>query len=677
MKRFLTATLLLALAGAWSLQARITRVVIERRESPAYKGQSFGETGRYEWLRGRAYGELDPKDPLNAIITDIQLAPRNARGMVEYNATFTLAKPIDMSKASGVLLYDVANRGRIPLAASSADTGSLADLFKLGHVVLSSGWQGDVEAREGIESIMVPIARNLDGSSITGPVLARFSDMPTHTSTLPIMHGLGNQFAAPESASLDTAKASLTRRASEGSAIVPIRSADWAFADCTSAPFPGKPNPHKICLKNGFDPAFLYELVYTAKDPMVLGIGYAATRDLNAFFRYAAHDESGNANQLGDRIRFGVARGSSQSGNFLRSYIHLGFNQDESGRVVWDGINPNIAVRQLALNFRFASPGGGAEMFEPGSDGVLWWSDYKDEARHHPEGGLLDRCRSTGTCPKIFETFGSFEFWGLRASPDLVGTIADRDIPLPANVRRYYFPGVTHGGGRGGFSASAPAPPRACELPANPNPSTDTMRALTVALVDWVTKGTAPPPSEYPRLDRGELLEPTQVAMGSPTIPGVPLPDGVINPLYDYELGRGFRYNDLGGVISVAPPVIKQVLPSLVPRVDADGNETVGVASVLHQAPLGTYLGWNVTAQGYFKGRECGLNGAFIPFAKTKAEREAAGDPRLSLEERYGSHEGYVAVVKRAAERLVRDRFLLPEDADRLGAEAQASDVLR
>ena len=159
-------------------------------------------------------------------------------------------------------------------------------------------------------------------------------------------------------------------------------------------------------------------------------------------------------------------------------------------------------------------------------------------------------------------------------------------------------------------------------------------------------------------------------------IPGVPLPDGVINPLYDYEFGPAFHYNDLRGVISIQPPVIRQVFPSLAPRVDADGNETAGVPSALHQAPLGTYLGWNVTAQGYFKGRLCGLNGAFIPFAATKAERMAAGDPRPSLEERYGTHDGYVAAVKRAADRNVRDRFLLPEDAARLVAEAQASAVL-
>ena len=671
MKRFVLTSLLAAAILALPLDARITRIVIEHRDSPAYQGQSFGEAGKYERLIGHAYGELDPKDPLNAIITDLQFAPRNARGLVEYVATFTLAKPADLSKASGVLIYDVANRGRIALATSATEAGAMADLFKRGHVLLSSGWQGDIPAREGLETITVPVARNPDGSSITGPVLVRWNNMPPDSNSLPLARGLGAGFPAPAPATLDPTKAVLTRRAAEGSAAVPIRPADYAFADCSKAPFPGAPDPGKLCLKGGFDPAYQYELVYTAKDPPVLGIGFAATRDLNAFLR------SGESEALPRKMPFAIARGTSQSGNFLRSFINLGFNQDESGRIVWDGINPNIAVRQLAMNLRFAAPGGGAELYEPGSDGVVWWSDYKDDARHRPEAGLLDRCRTSGTCPKIFETFGSFEFWGLRASPDLVGTRADRDISLPPDVRRYYFPGVTHGGGRGGFNTAAPAPPAACELPANPNPSSDTMRALTEALVDWVTKNTPPPPSQYPRLDRGELAAPTQAALGSPLVPGVPLPDDIINPLYDYDFGPSYRSNDASGVIAAAPPVIQQVLPSLVPKVDADGNETVGIPSVLHQAPLGTYLGWNVTARGFLKGRECGLNGAFIPFAKTKADRLAAGDPRPSLEERYATHAGYVAVVRAAAARLVRGRFLLQDDADRLIAQAEASNVLK
>jgi hypothetical protein len=666
-----------ALALSFALHARITRVVIEKRESPAYKSQSFGETGKYEWLRGHAYGELDPKSPLNSIVTDIEFAPRNARGMVEYSATFTMAKPVDMSKASGVMLYDVANRGRIALATSSADAGAMADLFKRGYVLLSSGWQGDMTPADGVETISVPTAKNSDGSSLTGPVLLRFSDMKKGVSTLAMLRGEGSRFSSPEPVSLDTSRASLTRRTSEGSAIVPIKSGDWAFGDCSNAPFPGTPDPAKICLKGGFDPAFLYELIYTAKDPQVLGIGYAATRDLNAFFRRGDHDDTGAASPVAGKIAFALARGNSQSGAYIRSFIHLGFNQDESGAIVWDGVNPNIAVRQLAMNFRFASPGGAAALYEPGSDGVLWWSDYKDNLRGRPEAGLLDRCRTSGTCPKIFETLGSFEVWGLRASPSLIGTSADRDIPLPENVRRYYFPGVTHGGGRGGFGANSPAKPAGCELPANPNPSSDSMRALTVALADWVTKNTAPPPSQYPRLDHGDFALPTQAALHSPIIPGVPLPDGVMNPVYDYEFGPTFRYNDLSGVLSILPPPIKQVLPALVAKVDSDGNEIVGVPSVQHQAPLGTYLGWNVTAAGYFAGKLCGLNGSFVPFAKSKAEREAASDPRPSLQERYGTHAGYVEAVRRAAERNVRGRFLLPDDASRLIAEAEASDVLK
>jgi hypothetical protein len=332
--------------------------------------------------------------------------------------------------------------------------------------------------------------------------------------------------------------------------------------------------------------------------------------------------------------------------------------------MVWDGINPNIAARQTPLNFRFAIPGGAAGLYEPGSEGDLTWP------------GLLERCRATKTCPKVIETFGSSEFWGLRMSPGLVGRKADADVPLPAEVRRYYFPGVTHGGGRGGFSTLASAG-RGCTLPDNPNPSADTMRALRQALADWVVRGVAPPDSRYPTLARGELVRPNHAAMGFPVIPGAPLPDNLINALPDYDFGPTFHSGDLSGAISLQPPSIRGYIPMLVPKTDPDGNEVGGVPSVLHQTPLGTYLGWNVTASGYYKGRGCGFAGGWIPFARTKAERMASGDPRPSLEERYGTHEAYVAKVRAAAERMVESRFLLREDADRLVQEAEASEVLR
>jgi hypothetical protein len=657
------------LACGASMEARVIRIVVEKRESPAYNGQVFGKAGQYELLSGHFTGELNPNDPHNRIINDIQLAVRNSRGMVEYTGTFAIAKPIDMSKASGLLSYSVANRGNgAPVPNSD------------GHVSVVSGWQGDVLPRANAQTIVVPIAKNADGSPVTGPVTALFINSPKGANTR-LLASAVSAIVYQLPATLDTAKAALTKRATEDGQRTPISSAAWAFADCSKAPFPGTPDPAKICAKDGFDPAMLYELVYTAKDPLVLGIGYAATRDFNSFLRYEEKDAEGNSNPVARQIKFAISEGNSQSGNFLRSYIHLGFNQDENNRIVWDGSNPHIAGRQLAMNYRFAVAGGIANLDEPGSDAVLWWSDYPDPVRHRTTAGLLDRCKASNTCPKIIETFGGVEFWELRMSPNLVGTDAKEDIPLPANVRRYFFPSTTHGGGRGGFSVAAPPAPTGCVIPANPNPEADTLRALRADLVDWVMKGVEPPASRYPKLHPansadGQLVSATKAAMGFPSIPGAPSPDGVVNSLLDYDWGPDFNYNDLSGVITKAPPAIRRVLPTLVPKTDADGNDLGGVPSVLRQVPLGTYVGWNVTAAGFNQGKICGLNGGYIPFARTRAERMAASDPRPSLEERYGTHDKYVALVKAAAAKAVADRFLFEDDAGKLVAQAASSDVL-
>jgi hypothetical protein len=549
------------------------------------------------------------------------------------------------------------------------------DALTAGHILVSSGWQGDLAPRAGAETITVPVARNANGSSITGPVLYRIGNARGATASLQAGYG-GLRYQAP--ATLDTAQALLTNQASDDGQIIPISSSEWAFANCEKTPFPGEPDPTRICLKGGFDPDRLYQVVYTAKDPLVLGIGLAATRDIVSFLRYSEKGDDGAPNPVAGLVKRAIGFGTSQSGNFIKTFIHLGFNQDESKRIVWDGANPNIAARQNPLNFRFAIPGGAAGPFEPGSEGVLWWGPYRDDARGRPSASLLDRCRATSTCPKIMETFGSAEFWGLRMAPGLIGTDAKADIPLPSNVRRYYFPGVTHGGGRGGFQVIEPgAAGRGCLLPDNPNSTAESMRALRRALTDWVVKDAAPPDSRYPSIARGELVAPTRSAMSFPAIPGAPLPDNLINALPNYDFGPGFRYNDLSGAISIQPPVVRGMIPMLVPKTDADGNESSGVPSVLHQAPLGSYLGWNVTASGYAKGRTCGFSGGFIPFARTRQQRLASGDPRPSLEERYGTHEGYVEKVRNAAKRLVQERFLLQEDADRVVREAEASAVLR
>ena len=437
--------------------------------------------------------------------------------------------------------------------------------------------------------------------------------------------------------------------------------------------------PTRICTRNGFNPALLYELQYTAKDPLVLGIGAAATRDINSFFRYEKQDDAGTSNPVAGRIRWGISEGSSQSGTFLRLFIQLGFNQDEQGRLVWDGSNPHIASRVIDLNRRFALPGGTVSLYELGTEAPLWWDDWNDTARGRGTAGLLDRCRVSNTCPKIMETFGSAEIWGLRASPMLVGTTARADIPLPDNVRRYYFPGVTHGGGPGGFETMTGPVAGGCDLPVNPAPVAPMRSALLTALTGWVTKGTPMPPSRYPTIADGMLVSNTSAAMGFPAIPGKPSPENLVYPLLDYDLGSRFDYRNQSGFLT-KPPHVKQVLPQLVPKVDADGNEIAGVRSPLQMAPLGTYTGWNVMSSGPFKGQMCLFAapvGGFIPFATTKDERLASGDPRPSLEERYQTHDGYVAALSAAAQSVVRDGYLRQMDADAMIKQAEASRVLR
>ena len=629
----------------------------------------------HERITGKAHGELDPADPKNAVITDIELAPRNARGKVEYVTTFSLVRPTGTMTFSGVLLYTVVNRG-----------GGNALPHPAGHVTLVSGWQGDVVPTTTNYTIEVPVAKNRDGSSITGPLLLQFMNLTGHTARLVIPRGQPSPYPP---VSLDTTKATLvsaTGQTATGAkkGAVKIPSTDWAFADCSTTPFPGKPDPGNICVKNGFDPALLYELQYTVKDPLVLGIGLAATRDLGAFFRYETADAAGTPNPVAGRITHAISEGSSQSGTFLRTSLLLGFNQDERGRIVWDGMNPHIAARFTDLNRRFAFPGGLVSPFELGHEGPVWWTSWEDAGRKRPAASLLDRCRATNTCPKIAETFGAAEIWGLRQSFTLVGTTAKKDIPLPENVRRYYFPGVSHGGGPGGFNTST-SPVKAaatCALATNQAPSAPMRSALIARLVEWVTKNTPMPESRYPTIADGTLVQNTNAAMGFPAIPGVPMPEGVQFPLVDYDLGPQFRYADQSGVLTKVP-VAKGTLPQLVVRVDADGNEVAGIKSPLLSAPLGTYTGWNVTTSGLYTGQLCGSSfgaspiGGFIPFAKTKSERVASGDPRLSLEERYDNHAGYVRAVKTAADKLVRDGYLLAEDAATMIAQAEQSTVLK
>ena len=489
--------------------ARVTKIVIEKKTSPAFDGASFGSAGQYEVLVGKAYGELDPKDPHNAIITDIQNAPKNAKGHVEYMATFQITKPVDMSKASHLMWHDVPNRGgRLTIIPAERN---------FGDVGLSSGWQGDATGatapKENNDYVVVPVAHNPDGSPITGPVLARIMNasgpgsqaMYVHTNQVPY-----------KPATLDTSKARLVSRTHETmdgkvEGEQEIGSSDWAFAKCDADhPFPGTPDPAQLCLKNGFEPSRVYQLVYTAKDPLVLGMGFAAFRDVDAFFKHAKADDSGTANPVSDNITWSVTRGQSQSGNFIRGFLHLGFNQDEDNRQVFDGAWPIIAGKRIALDYRFAMPDGVSMLYQPSSEGSQTWVKWEDPIRGLPASGVLDRCTASHTCPKIFEHFGAAEFWGLKLSPSFVGPAADKDVPLPDNVRRYYIGSTQHGGGVGGFTTTPAAPP-ACPsngygkgtFAANPMPQRETVNALRVPMRDRGYSHDSPPGSGSPNCRDG------------------------------------------------------------------------------------------------------------------------------------------------------------------------------
>jgi hypothetical protein len=705
----------LCLGALGPAEARVTQIIIDDVQPLA------GQAVPYEQISGRAFGELDPRDPRNALITDIERG-KDADGKVRYTASFVLTKPMDMSNASGLMWHDVPNRGS-PITIVAAERN-------FGDVGLASAWQGDNACAStalgtcvrpsmsvgGRHFLVVPVARNADGSTITGRVFARIVNRS----------GLGSQRLFVQSNPVPYAPASLN---SDGDTLVTrdgesttgdvtnevvVPRSDWAWANCTDGvPEHGTPDPTQICVRGGFNAAKLYQVSFTAKDPYVLGAGFAAWRDVGDFFKNAQADDLGTPNPVAHRITRSIARGVSQSGNFLRGWLHMGFNETESGQQLHDGLWPIIAGRRIALNFRWAQPDGVLELYQAGSEGPQWWAKSPDQVRALPPAGILDRCSSSKTCPKVIEHFGSAEVWALKLTPEWVGTDAKNDIPLPKNVRRYYIGSTSHGGGNNNatgaaiFNASLPgsllAPP-SCPgnnfgtgvLPANPVQHTPTINALRVHFRNWVINGVEPPDSVYPTLNgkKGDgtrstgknvpdLVEANKAAMSFPTIPGlrptVPESDFIM-PVLDYDWGPDFNYTDASGVPTNAPPPIKQVIKMLVPRVDADGNEVGGVPSVQTDAPLGTYLGWNITAGGarpFHKDQICDYTGGMIPFARTMSERLANQDPRLSLEERYGTHAGYVAAVTKSAANAVARGFLLQEDADALIAAADASNVLK
>jgi hypothetical protein len=685
MKRetFGVAALAAATSLAWTIpsEARVTRIIIDRT-------QELAADTTYETITGRAFGELDPREGTNALITDIDAAAA-ATGKAAYVASFFIVKPKDMSKTSGLMWHDVPNRGgRITISA---------DLRAQGDIGLSSGWQGENANATAVpanaDSLVAVTPSNNEWvktpvlQGVQGRIFGRIINRTGHNQPLNVM---GNPIPYFPANAADNSDAVMEVRLKETiNGIVTVEgnlpSSDWKFCYGASATF-AAPNlaspalPVRVCLDParhpaGFNPAKLYQVTYTVANPYVLGAGTAAFRDVASFFRYETVDDFGAANPIAGHTKKAIIRGSSQSGNFTRHFIHLGMNQDEAGRIVHEGAWPLIAGRRVANNSRWGQPDGVLELYQMGSEGPQWWHSFPDRARNLHPGGILDRCTRTNTCPKIIETFGGAEVFALKMTTSWVGTDPKNDIPLPKNVRRYYLPSSTHGGGNGQMNEAPAATGANCPgnnwgtgtLRANPVPATALVNRLRVALREWVLTGKEPPASKWPLMGGAKhernLVDATKAAMGFPSgVPGIPdsifQPENFVFPVFDYDWGPDYDHSEANGVPTNAPPIIKGVVKMLVPRVDADGNELGGVPTVLRDAPLGTYLGWNITSAGFHAGQVCNYVGGMVPFAKTDADK-VAGDPRPSLQARYGNHAGYVAAVRKAADNAACQGYLL------------------
>lgn len=660
---------------------------------------TFGSVGAYEQVSGTISGELDPKDSKNAIIQDLELAPVNARGMVEYSADFTMLKPKDMSKANGVLRYDAPNRGNILTMPNLAANPSDAEFFERGYVWMFSAWQGDVPKSSPQRlTATVPVARNKDGSSITGPYATELLASAA-TPSIALPGGVFNGSMIPYApADLDNTRPGylLTQRVNETDPRVAIPPSDWKFAACDAAanPFPGTADPTRVCLKGGFQPNRLYELQYVAKDPKVMGVGLAALRDTVSFFRGAVADAAGTPNPLAGKIKFAIGQGTSQSGNAMKTFLHLGFNQRLDGGKVFDGVYAHVAARQTNINTRFAVPGGGGGLRtdhrafgQTAPRGLA--ADYVDAVSGR-QGGVMKRCEATATCPKFFLGLSGTEFWQLQGSPVLTDAFGFSDLTQPANARIYYYASSQHSTGTGGLAAGIGFNPAATVYPAGSMVDTaDTFRALFVNLEAWVTQDVPPPASQVPKVADGTLVPPSQLVF--PTIAGLSwTPSGgspTAIPAFSYlaryngfpllDYGPQYRPEDESGVPTQVPPSYAgRDYAILVPQVDpGTGLTKAGIRALDVQAPLGTNLEFNYVATPGIVDL-VNLSGAFLPFHKTETARITAGDTRPSLESLYTDQAGYVAAVTAAANSLVSQRFLLQRDADRRVQRAQANPVL-
>lgn len=608
------------------------------QSAPAFEGRSFGSVGPYVKVTARATIAVDPGDSRNAVIADIDKAPRNAQGRVEATADVVLLRPADLSRGNGTLLVDIPNRGTklapqlfddVPQpgatdAAKAVDAGS-GFLHSQGYTMAWIGWQADIPSQPNQHALAAPVLAGVTGSARDEFL---FDHMRTPTpATLSWPIGDPSSLAVTVRARWDAPR--------EKPAGLAIRATGPQRVEITRP-------------ATGFDAGALYEVTYVARDPAVLGLGFAATRDVVSFLR--RDGTAANPLFAGGRspVQRAIGFGVSQSGRYLRDFLYLGFNEDLAGGMVFDGLMPHVAGgRRIASNYRFGQNGRNARHpQDPAWQADLFPFTYQTLADplSGRRDGLVLRCRLTATCPRVIQTDSEHEWWASRASL-LVTDLQGNHLELPADVRAYMIAGSPHFAAPGDRMKGAAT----MALPVNPMHAGMPMRALLTAMQAWITTGAEPPASRVPMRAHGTLVEAADAVPRG--IPGLPY-----TAIY-----TGASYTDT----AVFPPKLLGMYPVFVPRADSDGMAIAGIRMLPLAVPRASYTGWNPRAQGYGAGTLFPLQGAVVPFAATRAEREAAKDPRPSVQERYADNAAYVAAVREAAAHMVAERLLLPRDAER------------
>ncbi len=641
-----------------------TKLEIRTRQ-PFAGGETFGAVGRYERIDGVAHFAVDPDHADNTVIADVGLAPRNGDGLVEFSADFRIVKPVDNDHGNGRLLLDVVNRGKelaLKNINSAPDAPPDADphpgngfMMRHGYSLVWCGWQHDVPEAPGLFRCNVPNAQNADGSPVSGRIVVSFQ--PTaRTDTQFLSDREHRPYPTNHLESWDSV---LTVQESEDGEETVIPRERWAFARVVD----GRriPDAAHITMDGGFEAGKVYRVVYETSHAPVVGLGLLATRDIAAWLRYGNADADGTANPLAGAIGRAYAYGRSQSGRFLRQMLHLGLNRDESGQIVFDGMLPNVAGGKMGeFNVRFGQP---SSLSNRSVNNLPPFLDID------PDGGdgILAEVTRRSVAPKVIYTNTSSEYWGGHGALAHMTPDGKSDVAPPDNVRSWLFCGTQHAPANLPISDTNPDTGARGTQALNYVDYRPLMRAALYHLDRWVTHNEAPPANGYPNLADESVVEAHELASRFAELPGVEFPT-------HHKMIRKIDFGPDRAVPTVIPPMVGDAYPMMVSAVDADGNEIGGIRLPAIEVPLATYAGWNVrhadiggTGQTMAPGGT--VVGCAIPFAVTREERLASGDPRASIEERYGSREEYLERVRSCAESLVESGYVLAEDVDVLVAQ--------